>query len=295
MGTTMNNSCPVCHTVGLTRYSAEDWKVYGQMYTLAKCTACGCAFTSPMPDSAALKRLYSTAFDYRWYRDHYDAKLRDCRQRIMELRPVLGSRVLDYGGGVGYFSEAAREAGFFSVTYDPYVGGADVPALASWDAVVALHVLEHSNDLDATVARIKEFLVPGGRAIVAVPNFSGLGYRQQGMSWVWAQPPLMHIFHFTATGLKAIFSRHGFTNLEISYHERWDANRYCDVEHVEEFRVWDREWCKLPYNLIPFLRRRIARRNSDYRYEGLQRVLQHTDTHDDSLAELQISCVLGTQ
>lgn len=147
----------------------------------------------PRPPDAALRTIYGTSFDYQWYRDHFDAKLQDCRGRVKEYQSLLGQRVLDFGGGVGYLSQALKVG--LSATYDPYLSEV-VPARTAWDSVVALHVLEHSNDLDRTVSAMREWLEPCGRLIVAVPNFSGLGYREQGMHWVWAQPPLVHLLHF---------------------------------------------------------------------------------------------------
>lgn len=281
----------MCLAEASSVFSGQDWTISGQRYRLLKCRACGCAFTDPQPDDPVLENLYRTSFDYRWYQDHYEAKLRDCRVRVKEYGPLLGGRVLDFGGGVGYFSRAAVEAELESVTFDPYVA-ADPPPKGSWDSVVALHALEHSNDLDRTVSRIKDFLVPGGRLILAVPNFAGLGYRELGVRWVWAQPPLVHIFHFTAAGLQALLARHGFGDLQVSFHERWDANSYCDVEHAEQFRKWDAAWVMRPFSSIPLYRKLIARRNSRRRFAGLEKALAAHGGPTDDYAELQVTGVL---
>jgi SAM-dependent methyltransferase len=224
---------------------------------LIQCLSCHSIFTSPKPSDDVLKELYRKSFDFRWYRDHYDAKLRDCRARIQECGAHMGKRVLDFGGGVGYFPKAASEAGLESITYDPYVNAA-IPAKGHWDCVVALHVLEHSNDLDHTISQIKSFLAPGGSVIFAVPNASGLGYQKLGMRWVWAQPPLVHLFHFTAAGLQALLTRHGFDRLEASYHDRWDANYHADVLHSGRQRLLDSLWGLKPLNRFGPYRRLIA-------------------------------------
>lgn len=287
----MKQQCSVCRAEASSLFSDQDWTISEQRYRLLTCQACYCTFTDPQPDDPVLENLYRTSFDFRWYQDHYDAKLQDCRMRIQEYGSRLGKRVLDFGGGVGYFSKAAAEAGLESITYDPYVNTA-LPVERRWDCVVALHVLEHSNDLDRTISQIKDFLAPGGRVIFAVPNASGLGYKKLGMGWVWAQPPLVHVFHFTAAGLQALLARHGFDNLEASYHERWDANLHCDLEHVEQFRAWDADWGRRPFNAFPPYRRWIARRNTQRRFEGLERALATYDPLSDAYAELQLTGVL---
>ena len=284
--------CSVCRT-GITQAHGEQtWRISGQTYRLCECAACGSAFTAPLPSDSVLKAIYGSVFDYRWYRDHYDAKLDDCRTRVKEYDTMLGRRVLDFGGGMGYFAQAVTETGRTSVSFDPYVT-ATPPARGCWDSVVALHVLEHSNDLDRTMAEIKEFLVPGGRLILAVPNFASLGYRERGMGWVWAQPPLVHIFHFTAHGLSELLTRHGFSVIETSFHERWDANLYCDLAHTEEFRRHDALWSLRPLKPFAFWRRRVARRNARLRFSGLDIALRDHDSHSDIYAELQVIAVLN--
>jgi SAM-dependent methyltransferase len=247
----------------------------------------------PLPDDAVLKQIYGTMFDYRWYQDHYDAKLRDCRMRVREYESLLGKRVLDFGGGVGYFSKAVAETNRESVTYDPYVSETP-PASGGWDTVVALHVLEHSNNLERTLEEIKGFLAPGGRLILAVPNFASRGYRELGMDWVWAQPPLVHVFHFTSFGLRALLERHGFADIRISFHERWDANLYCDLAHAEQYRRWDALWSLRPFNRFTAYRRWVARRNASLRFAGLEEALRGSDTQSDIHAELQVTAVLKT-
>lgn len=288
----MSENCPICQAENSIPLSPKQWLINGINYSLVICQKCGSARTTPLPTDAILEDLYHTSFDYRWYQDHYETKLRDCRIRIKEYRNLLGQRTLDFGGGLGYFSRAAIEAGLESVTFDPYTANANHPIKGNWDSVVALHVLEHANNLDRTVSLIKEFLAPGGRIILAVPNFAGEGYRKRGIRWVWAQPPLIHIFHFTATGISELLTRHGFTDIQQTYHERWDANLYCDVEHAEHFRTWDTAWSIRPLNALPLYRKLIARINSYRRFRGLEAFLRNYDSSSDIYSELQVTAIL---
>ena len=289
----MSQDCPICLAKSVQRFGSEEWSFFGQSYRLSNCPSCGGVFTTPLPDDETLRRIYHSSFDYRWYRDHFPAKLRDSLIRLAEYRPLLGRRILDFGGGLGYFSQAAREGGYQSITYDPFTDNSQVEK-GNWDTVVALHVLEHTNDLDKACGKLKEYLAPGGRVILAVPNYTGNGYRRQGMRWVWAQPPLIHVFHFTAAGLVALLSRHGFTDIDASYHERWDANFHCDVQHAEQTRKWDMAWGMWPFSLLPPYRRLIAGINTRRRFNGLEESLRNYDRTSDIHAELQITAVLGS-
>jgi len=286
-------TCPLCHAADLKPYGEMRWTVWNVDYRLVQCGGCGSAFTDPMPDDATLKRLYETAFDYRWYQDHYGAKLLDCQQRIEEYRPLMGRRVLDFGGGLGYFSQVARKEGYDSVTFDPYTSHADPPE-NDWDTVVSLHALEHSNDPNNTIRLIKRHLQPGGKLILAVPNFDSEGYRKLGMNWVWAQPPLLHIFHFTAEGLKCLLARHGFTDVTVSYHERWDANLHTDLKDKDRFAKLDAEWGAPDVNPSPVKRALVAWRNSLLRVEALDQTLQRHDPGNQDYAELQVAATYGS-
>jgi SAM-dependent methyltransferase len=290
----MQTSCPVCLEQSVDSLTDQTWDFFGRIYRLALCRSCGSAFTTPLPDDGTLNTLYRNSFDYRWYEDHLAAKLQDSEIRYQEYAPRLGQRVIDFGGGLGYFSQTVRSHGRESVTFDPYVPSGE-PQESSWDTVVALHMLEHSNNLDRTCGQIKKLLIPGGRLILAVPNYSGRGYREMGMRWVWAQPPLIHVFHFTAAGLMALLRRHGFGEFEVSYHERWDANLYCDLEHGESFRRRDAAWALRPFNAIPAYRRMVAARNSRRRFAGLEQAMADFDSHSDIYSELEISAILTSK
>jgi len=264
------------------------FQVEGRDYALEQCAGCGCAFSAPRPDDDLLRRVYTEGYDYSWFRDHLDAKLQDARQRVREYGPWLGSRVLDFGGGLGYFATAAREAGHESATLDPYVHGQAAAAQADWDSVVALHVLEHSNDPLAMLGGIRARLRPGGTLILAVPNYAGAGYRERGVHWVWAQPPIVHIFHFTARGLTRLLERGGFQVEDIDFHERWDGNYVADVLEVERFRRLGADWARRPWARFAPYRRYIAYRNSQLRFAAMERSLRDHPMDPALRAELQV-------
>lgn len=283
----MAGCCPFCLGARLAAYGAQSWSSMDTVFTLTQCEECRTVFTNPLPDDDLLQTLYRTSFDYHWYADHFAAKLRDARLRYAEYRPLLNGSVLDFGGGLGYFSQICRSYGHKSVTYDPYA--ASTPTNDRWDAVVALHVLEHSNNPDDMVEQIKHMLAKNGTLILAVPNYSGLGYREQGMNWVWAQPPYIHVSHLTAEAVRALLERNGFTDVRISYHDRWDANIYCDVRHAGSSRCFDSAWSRRPLNGFAPYRKMIALFNTYRRFRGLKKSLHEFAGQDSELSEMQIT------
>ena len=284
--------CSVCNGTRIIPFTDEKWEVWGKEYSLARCEDCGSAFTNPLPDDMTLSKVYDLFFDYRWYADHFDAKYRDAKIRIGEYGQWLGKRVLDFGGGVGYFSQAVRELGLVSKTYDPFCNKGEEKG-GEWDTVVALNVLEHSNDLERTLGEMKSLLAPSGTIILAVPNFNSQGYKELGSRWVWAQPPLLHLYHFTAKGLTSLLERHGFVVDRVYYAERWDANLYADMVKVKKYSWIESLWKNQRYNKSLVYRKVTALLNTKFRYAALEKALKGYSPENESYAELQVIAHLG--
>ncbi|GAB7027070.1 class I SAM-dependent methyltransferase [Geotalea toluenoxydans] len=242
--------------------------------------------TFPIPSDDCISRFYNDCYDFRWFADHLWAKMRDARIRIEEYRPFLGERVLDYGGGFGYFAKAATEAGFYSTTFDPYLNDHCVEQTA-WDAVVAIHVLEHVSNPLNVLTKVKEFLKPQGHLILAVPNFSSAGYLKLGMQWVWAQPPIAHLYHLTPAGMAALLQRAGYTVVKMSTCERWDANSYTDIQARDKYYKFELQWFSKPFAKYRWSQKLIALRNSLLRFWALRHACAD-DGANMTLSELYV-------
>lgn len=115
----------------------------------------------------------------------------DFALRMAAKRPAL--RALDFGCGAGRLVEAARAAGLDMSGADVYYGGSETRieaerrgllgnvihemrdgrtgfAGSSFDLVVNNQVLEHVDDLDATLAEIYRVMKPGGLLLSIFPS-----------------------------------------------------------------------------------------------------------------------------
>jgi SAM-dependent methyltransferase len=282
--------CPACQGSCTNVDFTEHWSFFGEQYTLVRCASCRTASTFPMPAPHVLNQVYSSGtFTYTWYRDHYPAKFLDSMQRLHELRAErvpLGKRILDFGGGQGYFSAAARLLGYQSETYDPVFGAGHPPAPGSYDTVVSLHMLEHSPDPEDTLRQMYRFLKPGGTLCLVVPNGLSEGYQRLGSAWAWAQPPLIHLHHFTEQGLAVLLRRTGFELSHVSFHERWDANRISDVAMAKTFARLDGAWS------TTHAKRLVAARNALLRFGALMLAQAWSRaTPSSALSELRILAI----
>lgn len=238
-------ACPHCQSDSVSPSEpAQTWERRGAIYRLLRCEACGGRFTDPLPSASLLDELYASEFNFGWYRDHYPAKLLDSLHRMLQYRRLGlldGKRLLDYGGGLGYFSRAARLCRFDAETVDPmHMRGATTSA--EYDVVACHHVLEHAADPGQVLGELRRALAPTGTLILAVPNGASLGYRRRGNDWVWSQPPFVHIHHFTAGGLRTLAERHGLEVVSEHYYERWDANTLADVRLAPLYARADGGW-----------------------------------------------------
>jgi len=123
-----------------------------------------------------------------------------------------GGRVLDVGCGRGVILGPLADRGFevhgVEISAEAAQGAdprAEIRIASSlgdagyeagfFDQVVIWHVLEHVADPRGTLEEVARILRPGGRLIVAVPNFSSAQARWTGAAWFHLDLP-RHLYHF---------------------------------------------------------------------------------------------------
>lgn len=231
-GDSAASRCPVCGEQRVRRWRlarASDPHLAGrETYWLDRCAACGSAFTRDA--ETAPPQIYeagtysaergSAAPFVEWFRRLAD---RD-RLRFFDAVPP-GGRVLELGAGAGELVVKLGRAGFDARGIEPSPSAIEAAAVlgarvvegtaesaeidaASEDAVVIWHALEHLADPAETVARAAQWLVPGGRLIVGVPDLSSLQARIGGDLWFHQDVP-RHRTHFSSAGLVRMLERSG--------------------------------------------------------------------------------------
>jgi SAM-dependent methyltransferase len=165
------------------------------------------------------------------YRDYVAEEAvfrREFRRRLRVLRAAGAcGRLLDVGAASGAFLEEARGAGFEVAGVEPSPGmashaaarglrvwaapieAADVPR-GSFDVVTCFDVLEHVVDPVAALRRFRDWLAPGGRVALCVPDFGGWWARLSGARWAMVTPR-EHLHYFTRRTLARALRVAGFS------------------------------------------------------------------------------------
>jgi len=222
-------NCPACGSVSLKPAFSDNTPYM-------RCQQCHLAFVQPPPLAEALR----TRADY-WAQQHHlsHEKLRrqfSPRHQRIAYGPLLhllvpyqrSSRLLEVGCAAGAFLDAARNHGWqvkgveiaaASAEYARQKRGLDVitGTLAdlplenrgTYDAIVALDVIEHLDDPCSFVRQCAEFLQPRGALMLLTPNVRSLSARVLGGAWEAVEPE-DHPWLFSPAALHSILIQAGF-------------------------------------------------------------------------------------
>lgn len=202
-------------------------------HPVVKCGSCGMVYMEPRPDDESLMGFYPREY-WGGRVDGAGELVRAVEERLKEgykLRAVgiaglTGGRVLDIGCGRGEFIALLAARGFDTAGLEPGeeaarrgreaglnimhggVGSVTIPD-ANFDAVTMWHVLEHMPQPLAALSEVKNMLRPGGRLIVALPDFGGWQATRYGSGWFGIDAP-RHLSHFTRETFTAMAGKAGF-------------------------------------------------------------------------------------
>lgn len=238
------NQCPICQNRnidyiglypdvnGLIKKEFKRWQ----------CWNCRFDFIFPQPTSEEKKELYPESF-YSKEKDKNSpfSKIfllyeNYCYKKRLNLvsRFVKRGKLLDVGSGNGKFLKIMKDAGFDIVGVEPSCSAAkvsqenfgimpinkDLPEAdlgsRKFDVVTLWHVLEHVEDLNNYIVKIKNIVEDDGVLIVAVPNIDSFDAKFMGISWPYLNIPT-HINNFNINNLKLLLEKHGFKIKNTSF------------------------------------------------------------------------------
>jgi len=222
--------CGCCHSA--------RWRAVGraQGLELRKCRDCG---TVRFASVVSMDHLYDDGYhdgtsEFGWdFESERPYQLALSNETLGWLETfVRQGRLIDIGGGMGYFAAIAKDRGWDATLLEPVAhacefarenfginaiaAGADALAALGneYEAVTLCHALEHFDDPLTILEQVKVAIAPEGVLFVEVPNFASGAHRFQGDAWYGLQVG-QHIHHFTPATLRAVVARAGYEVIRI--------------------------------------------------------------------------------
>lgn len=227
-------NCPVCSSSNFEKFiSAIDHNVSGDSFTIVKCLDCNFKFTNPIPTEDTIGNYYKSEN----YISHSDTNkglinkiYQFVRKKAIKRKEQLisseasGKHLLDIGCGTGDFLAYAKNKGWKVNGLEPDQDAREIAKQKNnlvvhdlselnsfkdgfFDVITMWHVLEHVYHLNRDIEIFKSKLKPDGKLVVAVPNCSSYDANVYKEHWAAYDLPI-HLYHFTPTDIKKLFSNH---------------------------------------------------------------------------------------
>ena len=247
--------CPACFSPDIQHVlDAKDHTVSGEVFAIWHCHACTLRFTQDVPSPSLIGRYYASQ-DYvshsdtqeglvnRLYHMVRNHTLRSKCRLVKKLSGLPTGSLLDVGAGTGAFSHTMQEAGWRVTGLEPDAtarkNAQEKYGLAllnpdelyhlpgqSFDVITLWHVLEHVHDLHGYLNAFHGILKPGGKLVIAVPNYTSNDAAHYGADWAAYDVP-RHLYHFSPASMKQLVTAKGFTMESI--HAMWFDSFYVSM------------------------------------------------------------------
>jgi SAM-dependent methyltransferase len=217
----------------------------GLRFAVVRCRHCELTYTNPRPTEKSLAQFYP-----HFYPPHTLPKAtasaparppsrfrawvfgRPCPERRGLLPWPRPGRLLDFGCGGGSFLGEMAARGWTAtgldvspevvrtvrqqLGLDALAGSLPHPDLfpGSFDVITMWQSLEHVHRPLEVLRSAYDLLVPGGKLVVAVPNFNSLGSEWFGENWFGLDLP-RHLTHFTPRTLTEMLETGGFRVTDV--------------------------------------------------------------------------------
>jgi 2-polyprenyl-3-methyl-5-hydroxy-6-metoxy-1,4-benzoquinol methylase len=230
----MTQVCPSCGSANATPIVSAPDRFHGRTtsYEIVKCQNCALAWLNHPPAAEEMSQHYGSDYDRaiatigeaapdRWNsRCETLAKYKD-GGRILDLGCSSGSFLssLPLGRwelhGIEMSAEVARRAEA-RCGVKVFVGDildAQFPS-QHFDAITCLHVFEHLYQPKEVLARVANWLKPGGVFFALMPNIESAGFRFFRSYWYALELP-RHLFHFSPQSLTRLADSAGLRVLSL--------------------------------------------------------------------------------
>ena len=230
-------SCPICKDTQINEtFSAKDYTVSGEVFSVVECKNCRLLFTQNVAEQNNIGRYYASEN----YISHSDTQAglinklyHSIRKKTLKSKKDLieketgksGGNILDIGCGTGAFLNIMKTNGWAITGLEPDEAASkkakslygietqpshhifNLPG-TSFDAITMWHVLEHVHQLHEYIEQLRNMLADKGKIFIAVPNYTSYDAQYYGQYWAAYDVP-RHLYHFSPASMKNLVEQHG--------------------------------------------------------------------------------------
>lgn len=200
------------------------------------CAACG---LGRVPEITAIPDFWLTGGSDELNDQYWTGARSDMFHKALDHLEAHGGkgRILDFGGGVGYFAECALKLGWDAYSLDISAPARKVAAerlgeerslspervtefVGRCDVVTLWCVIAHVIDPLSLVRQAADLLKPGGRLLITTPNFIFQGTLARVLAKLDKPYDLVcrdHILHFTPSAIDRLLRESGLLNWTYEY------------------------------------------------------------------------------
>ena len=235
------NTCPWCgKPTEKTVLELKDYFLSKEEFTIMECPHCGLRFTDPRPAPDVIGKYYQSEeyFSHQQNQKGFIPRIYEFvksfnikRKASLAIKGLPKGRLLDIGCGVGDFLVYVQKQGWEVQGVEPSDNAKKIAESRlgflpkspsdyalfpdhSFDVITMWHVLEHIDDLHFQTSEIIRLLKPGGRLVIALPNYQSFDCQYYKDKWAaWDVP--RHLNHFAPDMLRGMFVSLGFQVIDI--------------------------------------------------------------------------------
>jgi SAM-dependent methyltransferase len=226
--------CPVCGQSGAHAWLRAPDRFHGRQekYTLMRCPDCSLVWLSHPPEPNEMHVHYTDAYDRlisaagegsprRWRARNATLVLHKQSGALLDLGCSSGSFLQSLCGkswdlyGIEMSAESAKKAKAKSGA-NVFVGDildAEFPP-EYFDVITCFDVFEHLYEPRRIMAKVVEWLKPGGIFYILVPNVDSAEARVFGSYWHGLELP-RHLFHYSPASLKFLAESAGLREVSL--------------------------------------------------------------------------------
>jgi SAM-dependent methyltransferase len=227
-------TCPLCAASGPRVWLKAPDRFHGRRkpYTLARCSDCSLVWLVDPPRPGEMHLHYTDAYHklIAAAGESSPARWKFRKETVASFRQA--GTLLDLGCSSGSFLECFRDGNWrlFGIemsaenaqkaeattgaqVFTGDILGATFPP-ESFDVITCFDVLEHLYEPRRVMARVAEWLKPGGNFYVLIPNIDSAEARVFGTYWHGLELP-RHLFHYCPESLTALAQSVGLHTLML--------------------------------------------------------------------------------